>query len=164
MRRDIPVVLTAPASASSGCAFPRPRIAPPASPNTAAPDTQFAPALAINWVEAKILNSRRVLQRLAANRDDAEITRHLLALNQLAENCRGAASIETLRGYEGTAAGRYLSAMAGFSRSTPLSSGAPRPPHNAPNAVLSYAYTLLADRGRSPAPRHRPRPRHRILP
>jgi CRISPR associated protein Cas1 len=77
----------------------------------------FALALAINWVEAKILNSRRVLQRLAANREELEITPHLLALGKLAQNCQQAGSLDTLRGCEGTAAGRYFECYAGFSQS-----------------------------------------------
>jgi len=108
-------------------------------------DASFALALAINWVEAKILNSRRVLQRLAANREELEITPHLLALGQLAQNCQEASSLDTLRGYEGTAAGRYFECYAGFfPEHAPFERRSRRPPHNAPNAVLSYAYTLLS--------------------
>ena len=145
MRRDIPVVLTSAGERVLGmCLPPAPHSTARIAQYRRSQDTAFAQALAINWVEAKILNSRRVLQRLAANREDVEITSHLLALNQLAQNCRAAASLETLRGYEGTAAGRYFECYGGFfPEHAPFQRRSRRPPHNAANAVLSYAYTLL---------------------
>ena len=101
--------------------------------------------MAINWVEAKIQNSRRVLQRLAANREDLEITSLLLSLTQLAANCRFAVSTDTLRGYEGTAAGRYFECYGDFfPPDAPFERRSRRPPHNAANAILSFSYTLVA--------------------
>ena len=74
-----------------------------------------------------------------------EVTPHLLALSQLAQNCQKAESIDTLRGYEGTAAGRYFECYARFfPEHSPFERRSRRPPHNAPNAILSYAYTLLS--------------------
>lgn len=145
MRRDIPVVLTSHGDRVLGICLP------PAPNNVARlaqyrryEDTAFRLALAINWVEAKILNSRRVLQRLASNRVEPEVTPLLLALTQLADRARRAESIDTLRGYEGTAAGRYFECYGSFfSAAAPFERRSRRPPHNAPNAVLSYAYTLL---------------------
>lgn len=149
--RGIPVVLTSHGDRVIGLCLP------PAPNSTArmlqyhkASDTQFGLALAINWVEAKILNSRRVLQRLAANRDDIEMTPLLLALNQLATACRSAQSTDTLRGYEGTAAGRYFEAYGSFfPEDAPFERRSRRPPHNASNAILSFAYTLLGTEAES---------------
>jgi CRISP-associated protein Cas1 len=65
-------------------------------------------------------------------------------LGQLAQSCQQALSIETLRGYEGTAAGRYFECYAEFFPDRiPFERRSRRPPHNAPNAILSYAYTLM---------------------
>lgn len=108
-------------------------------------DAAFCLPVASSLVEAKILNQRRVLQRLAANRDDVEITGHLLSLRHVAEQAVAATSLETLRGYEGTAAGRHFEVYATFFPPTaPLRGRSRRPPLDPPNAVLSYAYTLLA--------------------
>jgi CRISPR-associated protein Cas1 len=146
MRRSIPLVLSSNADTILGlCLPPAPHSAVRIEQYSKAQDPVFALALAVNWVEAKILNSRRVLQRLAANREELEITPHLLALSQLAQNCQKAGSIDTLRGYEGTAAGRYFECYARFfPEHSPFERRSRRPPHNAPNAILSYAYTLLS--------------------
>src|ERR1700737_423913 len=146
LRRNIPIVLSSSTDTVLGlCLPPAPNTAVRIKQYQKAQDNSFALALAINWVEAKILNSRRVLQRLAANREELEITPHLLALGQLAQNCQKASSLDTLRGYEGTAAGRYFECYAGFfPEHAPFERRSRRPPHNAPNAVLSYSYTLLS--------------------
>jgi len=142
LRRNIPLVFSSSADTVLGlCLPPAPHSVVRIGQYRKTQDASFALALAINWVEAKILNSRRVLQRLAANREELEITPHLLALGQLAQNCQQASSLDTLRGYEGTAAGRYFECYAGFfPEHAPFERRSRRPPHNAPNAVLSYAY------------------------
>ena len=145
MRRNIPLIIHSAADTILGlCLPPGPHTVVRMKQYQKAQDSSFALALAINWVEAKILNSRRVLQRLAANREELGITSQLLALCLLVQSCRQAASIETLRGYEGTAAGRYFECYASFfPDQIPFERRSRRPPHNAPNAILSYAYTLL---------------------
>ncbi|MBE2205591.1 MAG: CRISPR-associated endonuclease Cas1 [Chthoniobacterales bacterium] len=108
-------------------------------------DSAFALAVAGVLVEAKILNQRRVLQRLAANREDTEVTPSLLALGHLAEAAVNARSLESLRGHEGAAAGRYFEAYGAFFPETaPFERRSRRPPHNPANAILSYCYTILA--------------------
>jgi CRISPR-associated protein Cas1 len=145
MRRNIPLVLSSNTETILGlCLPPAPHSTVRIEQYRRAQDPSFALALAGNWVEAKILNSRRVLQRLAANREELEITPQLLALGQLAQNCQQAASLDTLRGYEGAAAGRYFECYASFfPEHAPFERRSRRPPHNGPNAILSYAYTLL---------------------
>jgi CRISP-associated protein Cas1 len=145
LRRNIPLVVNSSNDAILGlCLRPAPHATARLEQYRKSLNPEFALALAINWVEAKILNSRRVLQRLAANRDELEITPHLLTLGQLAQSCQQALSIETLRGYEGTAAGRYFECYAEFFPDRiPFERRSRRPPHNAPNAILSYAYTLM---------------------
>jgi CRISPR-associated protein Cas1 len=108
-------------------------------------DPFFALSIAAALVEAKILNSRRVLQRLAANREHIEITPVLLSLKHLAESAISAKCLETLRGLEGTAAGRYFETYnLFFPEESPFERRSRRPPHNPPNAILSYCYTILA--------------------
>ncbi|MBV8277902.1 MAG: CRISPR-associated endonuclease Cas1 [Verrucomicrobia bacterium] len=146
MRRNIPLVLNSNTDTILGlCLPPAPHSAVRVEQYRKAQEPSFTLALAINWVEAKILNGRRVLQRLAANREELEITPYLLALGHLAQNCQQAGSLDTLRGYEGTAAGRYFECYATFfPEHTPFERRSRRPAHNAPNAILSYAYTLLS--------------------
>lgn len=108
-------------------------------------DAAFTLAVSCALVEAKILNQRRVLQRLASNREDVEITPLLLHIGRLAGEAVAAQSIATLRGYEGTAAGRYFEVYGGFfPQGAPFERRSRRPPHNQANAILSYCYTLLA--------------------
>lgn len=107
-------------------------------------DPAFALAVASGIVEAKILNSRRVLQRLGRSRPDTGWETAVLSLNETARRCLDAASLETLRGYEGTAAGRYFEALGSFfPPHAPFERRSRRPPHNAANAILSFTYALL---------------------
>jgi CRISPR-associated protein Cas1 len=146
MRRNIPVLITSHGERVIGICLP------PAPSNVArlaqyekSRNDAFSLALAVEFVAAKIVNSRRVLQRLAVNRPEAEVAEPLGALNDLAVRCRRAESVDTLRGYEGTAAGRYFEAYGQFfPEECPFERRSRRPPHNAVNAILSYAYTLMA--------------------
>jgi CRISPR-associated protein Cas1 len=68
----------------------------------------------------------------------------LASLDELSGRCRTAETLDTLRGYEGTAAGRYFEAFgAFFPEHCPFEYRSRRPPHNAVNAILSFAYTML---------------------
>jgi CRISPR-associated protein Cas1 len=147
LRRDIPVCLT---SGRSGRILGH-ALAPSGHAATRLAhyrrvlQSDFGLAVACELVDAKIANSRRVLQRLASNRDDADCTR----VNTLLENDRRAAlsagSLDSLRGHEGTAAGRYFEALAKFfPENCPFERRSRRPPHNPANAILSYGYSLLA--------------------
>jgi CRISP-associated protein Cas1 len=146
LRREIPVVVTSGGERVLGmCLPPAPHSAARLAQYRAAGDSPLVLAMAANIVEAKILNSRRVLQRLAANREDASVGECLQALAQLAQSCPRAGSLDVLRGYEGTSAGRYFDAYGRFfPEAAPFERRSRRPPHNAANAILSYTYTLLA--------------------
>lgn len=147
LRRRIPVAITSPGSRLLGlCMPPAPHSVARMEQYRSGGDPAFCLALAVPCVEAKILNQRRVLQRLAVNRDaDAAITDGLRSLMGAAQRAVGAASLETLRGYEGAAAGCYFNLYSRFfPDDCPFERRSRRPPLNAPNAILSYAYTLLA--------------------
>jgi len=145
MRRGLPVILLSNSDQVLG-------LCQPPAPNATARARQYRfleaeanrIALASAVVEAKILNQRRVLQRLATNRPDHEITPLLLKLKRLADEVTRVQSIDTLRGYEGTSAGQYFEAYgAFFPARAPFERRSRRPPHNAVNAILSFTYTLL---------------------
>lgn len=145
MRRDIPVILTSHGERVIGlCLPPAPHSTARFAHYQAALNGDFVLACARRWVEAKIINSRRVLQRLASNRDSRQVQEVLGELQELARKSLTAESKDTLRGYEGTAAGRYFEAYGTFfPDDCPFERRSRRPPHNAVNALLSYAYTLI---------------------
>ena len=144
-RRAIPVVLVeGTARIVALCQPPAPHLALRCAHYERMRDPNWAVAFAATLVEAKIANGRRVLQRLAANRG-VEPPAHALAV---LDHARGAAldatSLDTLRGHEGAAAGAYFEALAPFFPiNAPFERRSRRPPHNAANALLSYAYSLL---------------------
>lgn len=146
LRRKIPVIILEAHGGLLGF-FERPAPLRPVrqAQYRRADDASFALAMATVLVEAKILNQRRVLQRLAQNRPESEITPDLLRLSRLAGDVLDCASLATLRGYEGTAAGRYFETYGSFfPADAPFERRSRRPPHNPANALLSYCYTLLA--------------------
>lgn len=145
-RRGIPVILTSPSQRVLALSLP------PGGHSGVrreqyrrSLDGNFLLALAIPCVESKILNQRRVLQRLATNRPDHPgVGSVLKRLQCAASDCLKAGSLDSLRGYEGAAAGIYFETYGAFFPETcPFERRSRRPPLNAPNALLSYAYTLL---------------------
>ena len=145
LRREIPIIITAHGDRILGvCQCPAPHSAARLAQYKSSLDPQLALALAISFVEAKITNSRRVLQRLAANRSDDLVADTLRSLAHSADTCLRAECLDSLRGYEGAAAAAYFSAFGRFfPDSAPFERRSRRPPHNAANALLSYTYTLL---------------------
>ncbi len=145
LRRTIPIVIVAGSTEVLGlCQAPSLHGRLRCAHYRRSADPAFAVAIAAACVEAKIGNCRRVLQRLASNRPDDAPAGALAALEHMRTATLSAASVETLRGYEGTAAGRYFEALAAyFPAHAPFERRSRRPPHNLANAILSYAYTLL---------------------
>lgn len=107
-------------------------------------DTNTCLRLARGVVVSKILNSRTMLRRNSEVPDDTA----LFELKQLARKASEAASIESLLGFEGSAARCYFGV---FSRMLKCSFEPPfdfdgrnrRPPRDPINALLSFAYSLL---------------------
>lgn len=145
LRRSIPVVFLARNQSVLGLNQPPARSARiRATQHQRSNDSALRLALAAALVEAKIQNSRRVLQRLAANRNDCNFTPALDELEHLRRNCLGASSVDALRGYEGAAAARYFETYARlFPSAVPFPGRSRRPPLDPPNAILSFAYSLL---------------------
>ena len=108
---------------------------------------EFGVAVAKKLVLAKIRNSRRVLQRLAANRKLTETADHLAASNDLESGRRRAEKaidIDELRGCEGFAAAVYFRRLAlFFPDNIPFKGRSRRPPRDAANALLSWTYTIV---------------------
>lgn len=103
----------------------------------------FGLALARSLIAAKIANSRRLLQRLAANRQQP--APHAVArLDPYRAAALVAPDLDALRGHEGAAASAYFDALGSFfPPQAPFDRRSRRPPHNAANAILSLAYSQL---------------------
>lgn len=103
--------------------------------------------MARRLVYAKLRNSRRVLQRLAANRELTDTTEHesvCVELKHLAQRAMEAETLDELRGIEGLAAARYFRRLGTFFPvSVPFRERSRRPPRDAANAILSWTYTIL---------------------
>ena len=106
-------------------------------------------ALARRIVEAKIRNCRTLLRR----NSDEPPTQDLERLAELARSARECSEAETLLGIEGTAARLYFAHFGGLLKAPPESPSQlrfdfngrnRRPPTDPVNALLSFAYSLLA--------------------
>ncbi len=110
-------------------------------------DGAFALRVARKLVWAKLRNSRRVLQRLSANRDEShlpeqeQVDRELMDMAARAET---ASNLEELRGYEGLGAARYFARLGRFfPPNVPFATRSRRPPRDAANALLSWTYSVV---------------------
>ena len=104
--------------------------------------------LARLFIAAKIANSRAVLQRELRNHGSntaLEIVVKQLAVN--VRNAKQAESVEQARGIEGEAAANYFSVFSQLLKSTEFSfsSRVKRPATDPVNALLSFAYSLIAN-------------------
>ena len=112
-----------------------------------AKNRDFRLDVARDLIIAKISNSRRVLQRMAANRDEARIPEQQKACSELQSLCTRAAaaeSVETLRGLEGYAGAVYFERLAAFfPDEIPFNGRNRRPPRDAANALMSWTYTIV---------------------
>jgi CRISPR-associated protein Cas1 len=98
-------------------------------------------------VSAKLRNQRRVIQRLSANRADVSVGGDLESLEQSARRAEaiGPGAVDELRGIEGAAARLYFATLATFfPPGAPMHGRSRQPPGDPPNAVLSYAYTIIS--------------------
>ncbi|MCG6869724.1 MAG: CRISPR-associated endonuclease Cas1 [Gammaproteobacteria bacterium] len=112
-------------------------------------DDQICLHLAKGLVEAKIRNSRTLLRRNWKSDEDKSIL--ISSLQRDVRHCIRCHGIEELLGVEGAAASRYFSAFGHLLRpadnetlSFNFTRRNRRPPTDPVNALLSYAYSLLA--------------------
>lgn len=108
--------------------------------------------IAQNMIAAKVFNARWVIERairdhpLQVNADDMRKCSRELA--DYSRNARTANSMEELRGIEGLAARCYFQRFGSLifvsDKAMGFGGRSRRPPLDAPNAMLSFAYSLLA--------------------
>lgn len=112
-----------------------------------ADDAEKAVSVARLMVAAKVGNCRAVLLREQRNHGDhGNLARAAQALAALLENIRHARSVSQLMGLEGEAASVYFGVFAQFLRAPGFDfcGRVRRPPADPVNALLSFAYVLLA--------------------
>ncbi len=107
-------------------------------------DPRVCLELARGVVVSKVLNCRTMLRRNSDKPDDTT----LFELKQLARKASEAISIESLLGFEGSAARVYFGAFRGMLKSLAdafdFDGRNRRPPRDPVNALLSFAYALLS--------------------
>lgn len=108
-------------------------------------DARFCLAACRRTVADKLANSRRSLQRLFANRGlSPMVDVHFRQLTALSAELAHSESVDGIRGVEGAAAAVYFASLAQFfPADCPFVGRSRRPPRNAANALLSFAYVLL---------------------
>lgn len=108
-------------------------------------DARFCLAACRRTVADKQANSRRSLQRLFANRGlSPMVDVHFRQLTALSAELAHSESVDGIRGVEGAAAAVYFASLAQFfPADCPFVGRSRRPPRNAANALLSFAYVLL---------------------
>jgi CRISPR-associated protein Cas1 len=112
-------------------------------------DSAFSDAIAQQWVQAKIRNQSRFLQRQLLSRDDLRypLSKAVKQLDSAVESLHSPIDVVRLRGIEGNAArigfGAYQHL---FPESLGFTGRKRRPPPDPVNACLSLAYTLLHTR------------------
>ena len=96
-------------------------------------------------VRGKLLNSKQLLLRLNRKRKHEAVAETIAGLKQNLKAINTAATVDQLRGYEGTAAARYFPAL-GHLLLNPeyhFRHRHRRPPTDPINSLLSFGYTLL---------------------
>ncbi len=103
-------------------------------------------AIAREIVSAKIENSVAVLRRYRANHPEAIDEEALAPLDRAAQEAQAAASIDSLRGIEGSAAAAYLKLLAAtVPEELAFQGRSRRPPRDPVNSLLSFGYVLVGN-------------------
>tara|TARA_Y100000588_G_C14129052_1_gene870746 strand:+ start:271 stop:1272 length:1002 start_codon:yes stop_codon:yes gene_type:complete len=95
-------------------------------------------------IDAKIRNSKRVIQKLAFSRNIQ--WDRAFHFNMLAKQIKRADQIDVVRGIEGAAAGYYYREISPFfGKEYEFKERSRRPPRDPANSIMSYTYTILAN-------------------
>lgn len=110
-------------------------------------DEEFQLGVAREIVAAKLHNQATMLGRLKREHHVAGAARGVDELKTLIEEVKGARTLDSLRGMEGSGAAAYFSCFAlAFHQDWGFSRRVRRPPTDPVNVILSLVYTLLVDR------------------
>ncbi len=110
-------------------------------------DKEFALRMARQIIKAKMLSMSTLLMRIKRTKKQVICHNKAKEIRDLLQNLDHAASIDSLRGYEGRASAIYFSALKyGLIKDFGFSRRVRRPPTDPVNAVLSLLYTMLFNR------------------
>ena len=110
-------------------------------------DSAFRTRAGKSIVQAKILNQATLLARIKRARNRPQAAAAAEMLRRLAAETEQAASCAELRGIEGRAAALYFQHLSlGFIKDWGFGRRVRRPPTDPVNCVLSFLYTMLANR------------------
>lgn len=110
-------------------------------------DSAFGVRMARAIVAGKLSNMATVLMRLKRTRNDAFCGQKANEIQGLMQPLADAATIDSIRGYEGRASAIYFSAFPrGFIENMGFTRRVRRPPTDPVNAILSLLYTFLMNR------------------
>lgn len=105
-------------------------------------------AVSRNIIAAKILNSRRVLQREVRNHgENGDLEQTIAHLSGVLKRVREASCLDDLRGIEGDAASRYFGVFNNLLRADGFAFNGriKRPPTDNVNALLSFTYSIITN-------------------
>ena len=110
-------------------------------------DQKFRLRVARQLLRGKLLNMVTVLQRIGRTRKNRGVDSCIQQIRNSLHNLAGAASIDVLMGYEGSATAAYFSGFRfGLDRDFGFVRRVRRPPTDPVNSVLSLLYTMLINR------------------
>ncbi|MGI6456357.1 MAG: CRISPR-associated endonuclease Cas1 [bacterium] len=106
-------------------------------------DSAFRLCFAKNIVQGKLLNGRRLLQRLSYGRkmDMEPVLREMSRYAQAVQQCT---DLDQVRGYEGKGTAAYFHGFGQLIKGFDFCGRNRRPPRDPVNSLLSFGYTLLA--------------------
>ena len=108
-------------------------------------DDAFRLATAQAIVRGKLMNSKQLLLRLNRKRQLAEVAEAIAGISRDLAALEQAATLDSLRGYEGSGAARYFKALGQLivNPAFTFTERNRRPPKDPVNSLLSFGYTLL---------------------
>lgn len=108
-------------------------------------DSSFQLEIAKTLVWGKLVNSKQLLLRTNRKRQSEAIEQAIAGLTTDIRSVEMVNTLESLRGYEGTAASRYFSAFGQLftNPNFQFTTRNRRPPTDPVNSMLSFGYTLL---------------------
>lgn len=110
-----------------------------------AEDEQFVLEIARRFVRGKLANSRAILRRHQRQRPHEDIESALLRINHSVRGLDSSKTLDEIRGREGAGAAAYFGCFPRLilAEGFPFGGRSRRPPKDAPNALLSFGYTML---------------------
>ena len=110
-------------------------------------DADFGLRFSRQVVAGKLANAMTMLMRISRTKTSKEPGERAKEIRNLIDQVKTAATLDTLRGYEGRAAALYFGALRhGFTTDMGFRRRVRRPPTDPVNAVLSLLYTFLLNR------------------